>query len=142
MAADNATPRSEPPVPKADDLRSKLLGKLPTELADSYSDEQVEGIRILLGDRTWGRHSIDSRGTFSLPFMRWRYYWVFLLGKNRRAYTRTEKHLSLAFFVGCVLAFLLISLLLGLLGLYLLKSMLGIDLFSETSLGIWDWFKS
>ncbi|WP_372873292.1 hypothetical protein [Shewanella sp.] len=142
MAAGKGNTNDQQELPKADELRSKLLGKLPAKLADSYSDEQVEGIRILLGDRTWGRHSIDSRGTFSLPFVRWRYYWVLLLGKNRRAYTRTEKQLSLALFVICVLVFLLMSLLLGLLGLYLLKSMLGIDLFSETSLGIWDWFKS
>ncbi|QYJ77178.1 hypothetical protein K0H79_05475 [Shewanella sp. FJAT-52076] len=122
-------------------FRLRLYSKLPPALAASYSDEQLEGIRILLGDRTWGHHSIDSRGTFSLPFVRWRFYWVFLLGKNRRAYTRTEKHLSLALLLGCVILFVLMLALLGLLVLYLLKSMWGIDLFSETSLGLWDWFK-
>lgn len=122
-------------------FRQRLYSKLPPALAASYSDEQLEGIRILLGDRTWGQHRIDSRGTFSLPFVRWRFYWVFLLGKNRRAYTRTEKHLSLALLLGCVILFVLMLALLGLLVLYLLKSMWGIDLFSQTSLGLWDWFK-
>ncbi|HBB24465.1 MAG TPA: 3-phosphoshikimate 1-carboxyvinyltransferase, partial [Pseudomonas sp.] len=37
--------------------------------------------------------------------------------------------------------FLLFSALVGLVILYLLKSALGINLFPDFSLGLWDWFK-
>lgn len=126
---------------KQDPTILKLLAKLPPQIADSYTKEQLMGIRVALGDRTWGKHFIDNRGTFALPFIKWRFYYVFLLGKNRRAYTRREKRLSLMMFSLFFIAFILLCTLFGLLLLYLLKSALGIDLLPETSLGIWDWFK-
>ncbi|ABV35949.1 conserved hypothetical protein [Shewanella sediminis HAW-EB3] len=126
---------------RQDPVIKKLLGKLPDDIADSYSEKQLQGLRVALGDRTWGKHFIDRRGTFAITFVRWRFYYVFLLGKNRRAYTRREKHASLLMFMGLILLFLCISVLLGLLTLYLLKSALGIDLLEGTSLGAWDWFK-
>ncbi|AEG09459.1 hypothetical protein Q4Q54_08335 [Shewanella sp. SP2S2-4] len=126
---------------RQDPIISKLLSKLPPEISDSYTNEQLMGIRIALGDRTWGKHFVDSRGTFSLPFIKWRFYYVFLLGKNKRAYTRREKRFSLLAFSTLVLGFMLLSVLFGLLLLYLLKSSLGINIFPEISLGIWDWFK-
>ncbi len=126
---------------RQDPVIKKLLGKLPDDIADSYSERQLQGLRVALGDRTWGKHFIDRRGTFAITFVRWRFYYVLLLGKNRRAYTRREKHASLLMFMGLILLFLCISVLLGLLTLYLLKSALGIDLFEGTSLGVWDWFR-
>ncbi|MBT1443344.1 hypothetical protein KJI95_02215 [Shewanella sp. JM162201] len=134
--------KSPAAVPDAPTLRQRLLDKLPPALADSYSEEQIEGIRILLGDRTWGKHSIDSRGSFAIPFFRWRFYWVFLFGRNRRAYSRTERHLSLVMMLAMGAGFILLCLLLGLFGLYLLKSWLGIDLLPGSSLGLWDWVNS
>ncbi|MFB2802211.1 hypothetical protein [Shewanella seohaensis] len=83
---------------KQDPTILKLLAKLPPHIADSYTKEQLMGIRVALGDRTWGKHFIDNRGTFALPFIKWRFYYVFLLGKNRRAYTRREKRFSLVMF--------------------------------------------
>ncbi|WP_076416633.1 hypothetical protein [Shewanella sp. UCD-KL12] len=130
------------PTPiRQDPVIEKLLKKLPPSLAGSYSDEQLQGMRVALGDRTWGTHFIDSRGTFAFPFVPWRFYYVFLLGKNRRAYTRREKHASMLMFIGLVLSFILISVLLGILTLYILKSALGIDLLEGTSLGVWDWVR-
>ncbi|RTR38384.1 hypothetical protein EKG38_12740 [Shewanella canadensis] len=126
---------------RQDPVIKKLLGKLPDDIADSYSERQLQGLRVALGDRTWGKHFIDRRGTFAITFVRWRFYYVLLLGKNRRAYTRREKHASLLMFMGLILLFLCISVLLGLLTLYLLKSALGIDLLEGTSLGVWDWFR-
>lgn len=131
----------QPTSVKQDPVIKKLLGKLPEDIADSYSEKQLQGLRVALGDRTWGKHFIDKRGTFAITFVRWRFYYVFLLGRNRRAYTRREKRASLLMFMGIILLFLCISVLLGLLTLYLLKSALGIDLLEGTSLGIWDWFK-
>ncbi len=125
---------------RQDPVIKKLLDKLPKTLAESYSDEQLQGMRVALGDRTWGRHFIDNRGTFAFPFVPWRFYYVLLLGKNRRSYTRREKHASMLMFIGLILSFMLFSIIFGLLTLYILKSALGIDLLEGTSLGIWDWF--
>ncbi|WP_299791847.1 hypothetical protein [uncultured Shewanella sp.] len=135
FSGEQSTPIRQDPVIR------KLLNKLPDDLADSYSERQLQGLRVALGDRTWGKHFIDYRGTFAITFVRWRFYYVFLLGKNRRAYTRREKHASLLMFMGLIIMFLIISLSLGLLSLYILKSALGIDLMEESSLGLWDWFK-
>lgn len=130
-----STPIRQDPVIK------KLLDKLPSSLSSSYSDQQLEGIRVALGDRTWGKHFVDSRGTFALPFIPWRFFYVFLLGKNRRTYTRREKRASMLMFIGLIFSFIGISIVFGLFTLYILKSALGIDLLEGTSLGIWDWFK-
>ena len=126
---------------RQDPIIEKLLKKLPDDIANSYTDKQLQGFRIALGDRTWARHFIDNRGTLSFPFIRWRFFYVFLLGKNKRAFTRREKHASMLMFVGLVLSFIVISMLMGLFTIYILKSALGIDLMEGSSLGIWDWFK-
>ena len=42
---------------------------------------------------------------------------------------------------GAITLFLLFSLLLGLVMLYILKSALGINLLPNHSLGLWDWLK-
>ncbi|MGS0682473.1 hypothetical protein ACVBIL_15080 [Shewanella sp. 125m-7] len=126
-----------------DDLSvSRALGNMPKAHADSFAESQLLYMRRALINNRWQKHMLDNRGSFYLPFIGWRFFYVFLLGRNKRAYNRKEKQLSLALFVLSVLAFILISLAFGLLLLYLLKSMLGIDLFEGSSLGIWDWFKS
>ena len=127
---------------RQDPLISKLLQRLPESLANSYTDEQLLGIKSALGPNTWGGHFIDNRGTFKFPFIKWRFYYVFLLGKNKRAYTRREKYLSTTMLLLSILAMIITSMLFGLLLLYLLKSALGIDLFPDTSLGIWTEFKN
>ncbi|NRD74853.1 hypothetical protein HQQ94_16825 [Shewanella sp. VB17] len=126
---------------RQDPIIEKLLQKLPPQIADSYTDIQLQGIRVSLGDRTWGKHFIDNRGALAFPFIRWRFFYVFLLGKNRRAYTRRERHASMLMFIGLMVSFIAISLLVGIFTLYILKSALGVDLLEGTSLGVWDWFK-
>ncbi|QYJ88863.1 hypothetical protein K0H81_13860 [Shewanella halotolerans] len=121
---------------------AQFLASQPKALAASYSQAQLEAIDNALQGRSWQRHAIDSRGTFSIPFIPWRFYYVMLLGRNRRAFTRREKRLSSLALFGVIIAFTLVSLSLGLLLLYLLKSALGIELFEGHSLGIWDAVKS
>jgi hypothetical protein len=123
-----------------DPLISKLLNRLPQDIADSYSDIQLLGIKQALGPHVWGGHFIDNRGTFKIPFIKWRFYYVFLVGKNKRAYTRREKKISVAMLLLSIIATIFVFMLFGLLFLYLLKSALGIDLFPEMSLGIWEQF--
>lgn len=117
-----------------------LKERLPDDLRDSFSAEQLDALQVAFGARQWGRHSLDLRGTLKL--WRWRYYFVLLAGRNKRDLSRAQQELSLTAKAIGVSVFLLVSLVLGLLFLYLLKSALGINLFSGFSLGVWDWFKS
>jgi hypothetical protein len=119
----------------------KLLSKMPEEVASSFSDEQLTHLLTAVGSRSWGKHKIDFRGTFKLPFYQWRFYYVLLAGKNYRELNRQEKRMSIFLTAVASTLFLMFSAGLGLLVLYLVKSALGIDLFPGFSLGIWDWFK-
>jgi hypothetical protein len=119
----------------------KLLSRMPEEVAASFTDEQLTHLLTAVGSRGWGKHKVDFRGTFKLPFYQWRYYYVLLAGKNYRELSRQEKRMSLVITAVASSLFLMFSAGLGLLVLYLIKSALGIDIFPEFSLGIWGWFK-
>ena len=117
-----------------------LLARLPAELRDSFTDEQLLGLKIALGARQWKVHPVDLRGT--IPLWRWRFYYVLLLGRARRRLPRRVEramHLVEAVFRGTLVAVLVLF---ALLVLYLIKSALGINLIPGYSLGIWGWFKA
>jgi hypothetical protein len=116
-----------------------LKQRLPEELRESFTDEQLTGLRSAFATRSWGRHKVDWRGTFSL----WnnQYYFVLVGGRNKRNLSRGQRNLSLAAKASAITMFLLFSVLLGMVALYLLKSALGINLLPNHSLGLWDWFK-
>lgn len=119
-----------------------LLSKMPKKVADSFNEEQLTCLFTILSARSWGRHSIDLRGTFKIPFYQWRFYYVFLTGRNHRDLSRQEEEMSLwskALLLSCLLFF---CMLLGMLALYLIKSAMGINIFSGYSFGVWDWFKA
>lgn len=124
---------------KDDPFVKGLLEKLPAGDRDSFSPEQLQALKIALGGRSWGAHAIDARWT--LKFWHWRYYFVFLAGRNRRELSRREQALSRFAMALFLSVFLVLSTLIGLLVLYLIKSALGIDLLPGVSLGIWGWFK-
>lgn len=116
-----------------------LKQRLPDHLRESFSAEQLQALRGVFGKRSWVRHRIDLRGTFS--FWRSHYYFAIIAGRNKRNLTRPQQDLSLAGRAAVATGFLLFSTLLGLLVLYVLKSALGINLFPGFSLGLWDWLK-
>ncbi|MFC3121400.1 3-phosphoshikimate 1-carboxyvinyltransferase [Agaribacter flavus] len=121
---------------------NNILQRMPKDVADSFSDEQLSHLHAALGARSWKKHSIDLRSTFAIPFSRTRIYYVFLVGKNYRELSRSEEKISAITSAILISFFVLISTLFGLLALYLLKSWLGINLFEDFSLGIWGWFKN
>ncbi len=116
-----------------------LKQRLPEELRESFSDEQLQGLRSALATRSWARHKVDLRGTFNI--WRTQYYFVVVAGRNKRSLSRAQQKLSLAAKAGAITVFLFFSVLLGLVLLYVLKSALGIDLLPGHSLGLWDWLK-
>jgi len=85
-------------------------------------------------------HRIDIRKSF--PFFGTRYYMVFLLGRDLRKRLRKESTLvrivvTLLILCGAVFAILCLFL-----TLYMIKSAVGIDLFRNFHVGIWDWWLS
>lgn len=116
-----------------------LLARMPPELRKSFSEEQLAYLKLALGARSWGRHAIDWRGTLKL--WRHRYYFVLLLGRNRRELSRGERQIGLFLQALYLLIFFFFSTVLGALALYLLKSAAGVDLIPGFSFGIWHWFQ-
>ena len=53
-------------------------------MCGSFSDEQLLALKVALGGRTWGSHTLDLR--FTLKWWRWQYYCVLLAGRNRRVF--------------------------------------------------------
>ena len=118
----------------------KLLSRMPRDVAESFTEQQLAHLRVALGARQWGKHQIDLRGTLKL--FHWRYYYVVVAGRNLRDGRRSQQQISRFMLALVISVLLVISAALGLLVLYLLKSALGIDLFEGFSLGIWSWFKT
>ena len=81
-------------------LLKRMLNKMPTEVAESFTEEQLIALNKAVGGFSWARHKVDLRGTISI----WRssYYFVILWGRNRRELSRFEKQLgqlSVAFII-------------------------------------------
>jgi len=126
--------RSEPDI-------QQLLSRIPASVSESFSDEQLIHLKTAVGSRSWGKHKVDFRGTFHIPFTPWRYYYVLLLGRNRRQLSDREKYISALIVTSFIIGFILFSALMGILILYLVKSFMGIDIFPNFSFGVWDYFK-
>jgi hypothetical protein len=126
-------------IKRHDPFIAGLKERLPEELRESFTEEQLEALKLAFGTRSWGKHSVDLRGT--VKFWHRRYYFVFLAGRNYRQLSRLEQELSLLGKAAVLAVILLACGLVGLLLLYLLKSALGIDIFPDYSFGVWTWFK-
>ena len=124
----------------ADTLIVKLLEKVPADMRDSFSVDQLVALKVALGGRTWGAHALDLRWT--LKVWRWQYYFVVLAGRNMRMLSVRERQLQRLSLAIVLTVFLLVSTSVGLVVLYLVKSALGIDLLPGFSLGLWDWFQA
>ncbi|WP_067869384.1 3-phosphoshikimate 1-carboxyvinyltransferase [Neptuniibacter marinus] len=124
---------------KKDWFENGLMQRLPSEMQNSFTDEQIAALKVAFGARKWGKHPIDLRGTVNL--WSWRYYFVFLMGRNQRSLSRSERRVSLIIKTFFIFLFLIFSTILGLLVLYLVKSAAGIDLIPGFSFGVWSWFK-
>lgn len=118
----------------------RLLNRMPEVVQESFSEEQLIHLKVAIGARQGGRHTVDFRGV--VKFFKYRYYFVFLAGRNRRELNENEKKVAWIFQVVLISTFTFVSIIVIALILYLVKSALGINLFEGFSLGIWHWFKS
>ena len=126
----------------SDPVITKLLDKVPADMRGSFSEDQLLALKVAVGGRTWGTHTLDWRWT--LKWWRWQWYFVFLAGRNRRTLSQREQQIERMGTAIVALVLLLLAVALGTLGvlvLYLVKSALGIDLIPGFSFGVWGWFK-
>lgn len=115
-----------------------LLAKMPADVRDTFLTEQLQALKLAL-DGSKRKHTLDLR--WRLEFWRWSFYFAFLFGRDYRELTRSQKIAERWILAIATFLFITISILFGLLTLYLIKSALNINLFPHFSLGIWDWFR-
>lgn len=123
---------------KENKVLNNLLKGMDKSVVESFTPEQLLGLKKGISSREWRTHSVDFRPTLALPFIPWNFYVVFLFGINRRHLSSSERYMAAAMFL--LLLFIMGMALFGVvfLVLYLFKSWLGIDIFPNNSLGIWD----
>lgn len=124
---------------KQDPAIVRFLEKMPKRVANSFSEEQLTSIKTAIGARDWGNHKVDIRGT--VKFFKWRFYYVLLLGRNRRSLSTEEKKLTTLISSMIITVLIILSIVLAAGILYLTKSALGIDLIEGWSLGLWTWLQ-
>tara|TARA_R100001377_G_scaffold53199_1_gene31256 strand:- start:320 stop:730 length:411 start_codon:yes stop_codon:yes gene_type:complete len=121
---------------------NQFLSGMEKSVADSFTAEQRKALQKSITNQDWHQHNVDFRPTLALPFLPWSFYLVFLVGINRRGLLPAERFIAftMLLFIVFIIGLLIIGCAFVL--IYLLKSWLGIDLFPNESLGVWDNFKS
>lgn len=118
----------------------RLMTAIPPEVQVTFTEDQLEKISDSLRLQNRERHWFDTRPVIQIPFMPWSFYLVILAGRNRRYMSKREQRIASQLLIVSLLSGIIILSTTGLVVLYLLKSALGINLFSDFSLGLWDWF--
>ncbi|MEL0654607.1 3-phosphoshikimate 1-carboxyvinyltransferase [Pseudoalteromonas issachenkonii] len=116
-----------------------LLNRMPDHVQDSFTDEQLTHLKVAIGARQWGNHTVDSRGV--IKFFKYRYYFVLLAGRNKRRLSEKEQKIASLSHAIIISIFSFVVITIFFLFVYLIKSALGIDIFSDFSFGVWSWFK-
>jgi hypothetical protein len=121
---------------------NQLLGKMDKPIADSFTYQQRKALQKVISTRDWQNHNVDFRPTLALPFLPWNFYIVFLFGINKRGLLPAERFMATTMFLLILFFFGLFVIGCVFVILYLVKSWLGIDIFPDSSLGLWDEFKN
>lgn len=133
---------SEQSHPMHDPGVKSIMQRMEPHIAQSFTLEQQMALARVVGLRGGRVHSVDLRATVKFPFLPYSFYLVFLAGRNKRPLTAKEKMIAAASLFLIATLTVMVLCLLGLFVVYLIKSLLGIDLFDNVSLGLFDWFKS
>lgn len=120
--------------------------KIDQQVRTTFTPRQVIAIEnAIRASKPFQKHPVDFRGVIPCFFAR--FYFVFLMGRDRRTPTRNKelrrrKQAGIASAMFSVYLALCALLPLLLLGLYFVKSMAGIDIFPDQHLSDWlglDW---
>jgi ABC-type Fe3+ transport system permease subunit len=123
---------------EVDAYTQHVMSNIPSEVFNTLNLLQIQAIESAIGKNApFRKHPMDIRGTISLFFIR--FYFVLLIGRDRR-YTSREKEgrrrqkarsvgvIFAIYSVICIIAPIIFLI------LYLLKSLVGIDLFPDSHL--------
>ena len=83
------TARPAPQAPSSEEVLQRYLKRLEPEVAESFTSEQREAIKTMLGAREVARHVVEIRR--SIPFGRKRFYTVLLIGRDQRSLRRLRR---------------------------------------------------
>ncbi|MEE9545197.1 MAG: hypothetical protein V3V55_06360 [Rhodospirillales bacterium] len=116
----------------ADPFIENFFGKIPKDVARTFSDAQLDAVKMAFGARSRGVHAIDIRA--SIPLIVRRFYFVLLAGPEHRPADRVALERALRPIwtfanVVVIVAFLLMFLASLGASLYAGKRALGIDIF-------------
>ena len=120
-----------------DPFTQHVIDRIDPKVRASLSPYQFSNIeKAIRESRPLQGHPVDIRGVIPLFFAR--YYYVFLMGRDRRLATRRKEQIRKSNYLSKVALLILIGmgpfLLLTLFILYMLKSILGINLLHDTHL--------
>ena len=104
---------------------SSFLRRIPLDVSDTFTDMQLIAISDAMQFQSSKLHPLDFRGTVTIwnkPF-----YFAALGGVDHRYLTRAQKSVIQFEEVLVFLSFTVISIVIGIVGLYLTKYALGID---------------
>ncbi|WP_297476568.1 hypothetical protein [uncultured Photobacterium sp.] len=122
------------------DVINRVISTIPTEVLNSFDYKQLAAIKKSVAINSgYNDHYIDFRPVIGIG--RWRYYAVFLLGKDRRTAPRHQMPIITIIKAIHIVFGLCVVFISAVLALYLIKSALGIDIFKHFSFGIWDYFR-
>ncbi len=72
--------------PSQGDVLGHYLKRMDPEVAASFTEPQRNAIESILGARGMTKHAVEIR--HSIPFAKWRFYTVLLMGKEQRSLHR------------------------------------------------------
>ncbi|WP_053005795.1 hypothetical protein [Kiloniella spongiae] len=76
--------------------------RIDPDIAASFTHDQKHAIKQMFGARGYAKHPVEVRK--SIPFGRHRFYLIFLLGRERRAYERLKSEGQASGYVAYALA--------------------------------------
>lgn len=76
-------------VRSQESFNKQLFQQLPTEIAESFTNEQLQAIKQAFGNDKWRQHPVDIRSTISLAGLK--FYLVILAGREKRSRDRLRQ---------------------------------------------------
>lgn len=132
--------KKEKLISKEDPFVQGLVKRLPEDLQDSFTDDQLAALKLIFARQSWREHPIDFRN--SIGMLNWRYYFVFIAGRDFRTSRVIDRPIMKKIEAVFLTVMIIFMGLFGILVAYLIKSALGIDLIPNFSFGVWGWFQS
>jgi hypothetical protein len=81
-------------TPSRDEILEHYLKRMAPEVAASFTEAQRDAIKSILGTRGMTKHAVEIRR--SIPLSKWRFYTVFLMGREHRSLRHLDREGALS----------------------------------------------